>query len=219
MVTNMVSRYAALAVALESMFFGAHSAVATIPRLTDGPNPSSITACKQWAAQQSGDAIDMWGIQEDGSSSRTVSLDRLARHCVGEPAPEIVGFGSSAGFNETYCKKFPTIKLCKQQGAAEGSKPASCVVFHDNGQVTVRGTIMESKNNQPEGGGRLKKFRAIILETQICFDQDLEEKLAFVAVSPVSVRWLGHHVFVTGAITATGEGWFIDVSSIKDVKR
>lgn len=101
--------------------------------------------------------------------------------------------------------------------AAEGSKPASCLAFHDAEQVTLRGTIMESVINQPEGGGPPHKFRAIVLDSPICYAQYLEEKLGFVAVDPVSVKWLGHYVSVTGVMTPTGEGWYIAVHSIKDI--
>jgi hypothetical protein len=90
------------------------SAHATMPMLTPSPKPATPTACKRWAAKQDADAIDMWGIQADGSSSRAVALRRLADSCMGHRAPEIVGFGSSVGFDEAYCKKHPTLKqLCK----------------------------------------------------------------------------------------------------------
>src|SRR3954470_22592690 len=87
-------------------------AYATTPLLTERPNQISPTACKAWAAEQDDDAIEMWGIQQDGRSLPSVALDRLTRHCMGEPTPEIVGFNSSVGFNELYCRKYPTTKIC-----------------------------------------------------------------------------------------------------------
>ena len=57
------------------------SAYATMPRLTPEPKPATPTACKEWAAKQDNapdaDAIEMWGIQENGISSRDVALRRL----------------------------------------------------------------------------------------------------------------------------------------------
>ena len=87
-------------------------AYATMPLLTERPNQPSPTACKAWAAEQDDDAIEMWGIQEDGRSSPSVALDRLSRNCMGDPKPEIVGFHSSIGFNDSYCRKYPTTKIC-----------------------------------------------------------------------------------------------------------
>jgi hypothetical protein len=88
-----------------------------MPRLTPEPNPATPKACKEWAAKQDNapdnDAIEMWGIQEDGTSSRDVALRRLFLHCLGQHPPEIVGFGSSVGFNETYCRNHPKFKICK----------------------------------------------------------------------------------------------------------
>jgi hypothetical protein len=89
------------------------SAHATMPMLTPEPKPPTPTACKRWAAKQNADAIDIWGIQDDGTSSRAVALRRLADSCIGHRPPDIVGFGSSVGFDEAYCEKHTTLKLCK----------------------------------------------------------------------------------------------------------
>jgi hypothetical protein len=85
---------------------------ANMPMLTDEPRPSSPAACKEWAAKQDDEALEMWGIQEDGKSSRGVGINRLASYCMGQPKPEIVGFGSSAGFDRDYCKKHQEQDLC-----------------------------------------------------------------------------------------------------------
>lgn len=82
-----------------------HGAFATMPTLTPKPKPMTPAACEKWAASQDDDAIGMWGIQETGVSSRDLALRRLALSCLGDPPPEIVGFGSSAGFDEGYCRK------------------------------------------------------------------------------------------------------------------
>jgi hypothetical protein len=59
------------------------AAQATMPLLTKSPDPPTPTACQKWAAEQDDDAIDMWGIQEDGTSSRAVALRRLYLVCLG----------------------------------------------------------------------------------------------------------------------------------------
>jgi hypothetical protein len=96
-----------------TVMVGLNAADATMPLLTPKPQNPSLAACGAWAAKQDDDAIEMWGIQEDGTSSRAIAIDRLARSCMGQRPPEIVGFGSSVGFNEAYCEKHSTIKLCK----------------------------------------------------------------------------------------------------------
>ena len=96
-----------------SVVFGCFAANATMPQLTPAPENRSLLTCREWAARQDDDATEMWGIQEDGTSSLSIALDRLTRSCMGQPAPEIVGFGSSAAFDDAYCAKHPTIKLCR----------------------------------------------------------------------------------------------------------
>jgi len=88
------------------------SAYATMPMLT--PKPTNLTQgeCNTWAANQVEDAVFMWGLQSNGESSRKVALKRLTDSCMGRPIPDIVGFGSSAGFDDTYCKKHRAEKIC-----------------------------------------------------------------------------------------------------------
>jgi hypothetical protein len=85
---------------------------ATMPLLTDEPKPATLETCRIWADKQSQDAIDMWGVQEDGTYSDEVALERLYQKCLGYEPPEIVGFESSIGFNITYCEMHPTQKIC-----------------------------------------------------------------------------------------------------------
>jgi hypothetical protein len=52
-----------------------------------------------------------------GASSTTAILIApsrfwLADDCLGKPKPEIVGFGSSAGFDRDYCRHHPRQKMC-----------------------------------------------------------------------------------------------------------
>lgn len=88
-------------------------ALATMPMLTERPKVGDAEACRTWAARQSEDAFDMWGIQESGKSSRDVAILRLSLVCLGDPQPEIVGFGSSVGFNDAYCRKHKRTEVCR----------------------------------------------------------------------------------------------------------
>ena len=110
----MVRIIVAFSSVLASILVGCTLANATMPRLTPKPTNPSPGACKAWAENQDDDAMEMWGIQEDGSNSRAAAIDRLARSCMGQHLPEIVGFGSSAGFNQSYCRKHPTVKVCRE---------------------------------------------------------------------------------------------------------
>jgi hypothetical protein len=90
----------------------ATAAHATMPVLTATPKPATPESCKAWASSQDEDAIWMWGTQEDGTTSEVVALQRLTASCLGEEPPEIVGFGSSVGFDDAYCEKHPQQKIC-----------------------------------------------------------------------------------------------------------
>ncbi|HZP09218.1 hypothetical protein, partial [Methyloceanibacter sp.] len=57
--------------------------------------------------------IYMWSTQEDGTHPPEVGLNRLTLYCMGQDRPEIVGFGSSIGFDTAYCDRHPGIKLCE----------------------------------------------------------------------------------------------------------
>jgi hypothetical protein len=102
------------------ILMAAGSVYATVPMLTEQPTPASSVACKEWAARQDDEALEMWGIQEDGQSSRTVGINRLASYCMGLPKPEIVGFGSSAGFDRDYCKRHKKQDLCMNRQKTAG---------------------------------------------------------------------------------------------------
>ena len=91
----------------------ATAAQATMPMLTPAPKVPTLKSCQKWAAGQDEDPIAMWGIREDGSSSSDIAVLRLTLFCLGDTPPEIVGFGSSAGFDQAYCEKHPNIQLCR----------------------------------------------------------------------------------------------------------
>lgn len=88
-------------------------AYAAMPSLTSTPKPATASACERWAGAQDEDAIYMWGMQESGESSNKVALARLTGFCMGKPKPEIVGFGSSVGFDDAFCAKHRSAKICQ----------------------------------------------------------------------------------------------------------
>jgi len=73
----------------------------------------------KWAADQDDDALYMWGMRDAGGSSSEVAVLRLALSCFGEGKPDIVGFGSSVGFNDAYCKAHPKKEICANWVAQE----------------------------------------------------------------------------------------------------
>lgn len=87
---------------------------ATMPLLDDMPSRRTDEACWAWAEQQAEneDVAFMWGTLDDGNTDRAVAKRRLADHCLGKPKPEIVGFGSSVGFDQDYCRRHPRQKIC-----------------------------------------------------------------------------------------------------------
>jgi len=87
-------------------------AFATMPMLTSKPNHPTTPACGRWAERQSGDAIYYVGIRRGGTTSREVAVARLIDSCLGKEIPDIVGFGSSAGFDERYCNAHRGAGIC-----------------------------------------------------------------------------------------------------------
>ena len=69
----------------------------------------------------------MWGVLKDGGTSRDVGLMRLVLSCLGDEQPEIVGFGSSAGYDESFCEKHADYGVCRREAERERGAPA-CVV-------------------------------------------------------------------------------------------
>ncbi len=101
-------------VALAALVAMAVPVWATMPLLGQKPPMRTDEACGAWANQQAtdDDVAYMRGILDDGNSDRAVAARRLADDCLGKPKPEIVGFGSSAGFDRDYCGRHPRQKIC-----------------------------------------------------------------------------------------------------------
>jgi hypothetical protein len=109
----MSERFFAVLVAVLLATIMASPATATMPPLTPMPDSVSTAACQKWAAAQSEDTYDMWGLQDSGKSSRDIATLRLTLSCLGEKRPEIVGFGSSVGFDTAFCARNRSAIICK----------------------------------------------------------------------------------------------------------
>jgi hypothetical protein len=94
-----------------------------------------------------------------------------------------------------------------------GPVHAACVDLRDDShKVTVRGTIEQSTTTEEGEGGTPpgRKYMSIVLDQPGCAANDEKS----IAVDPVSVKWLGHHVAITGTVEPTGEGPYIAVQHI-----
>lgn len=87
-------------------------ALASMPVLTASPNPATSATCTHWAIEQDEDTLYMWGATESGESSKAEAIQRLIGSCMGRKIPDIVGWGSSVGFDEAYCKKHARAAIC-----------------------------------------------------------------------------------------------------------
>lgn len=105
-------RALALAPVVVAMLAG--PAAATMPRLTATPSAPTLESCQRWAAGQDEEAKEMWGLLESGKVSGDVATLRLALSCLGDPPPAIVGFGSSAGAADAFCKSHRRAPICEQ---------------------------------------------------------------------------------------------------------
>jgi hypothetical protein len=88
------------------------AAHASMPTLTPRPHDNTVRACSAWAREQDEEAIGMWGVQQRGGSSYELGLHRLTSQCLGEPVSDIVGFGSSVGFDDEYCSRHRDVPVC-----------------------------------------------------------------------------------------------------------
>jgi hypothetical protein len=143
-------------------FVLASAAHATMPQLTPEPKPATPEACRAWVTSQSDDAMDMWGIQEDGTSSPEVAVQRLTASCLGQPVPEIVGFGSSIGVDIHYCELHPKQKICLDTAefyAAEilANLKKNTVAEPDFQSFPV-GQIYKGRTHFPDFRGRDREF-------------------------------------------------------------
>lgn len=99
--------------AILGAILAAPPALATMPTLTPMPAAKTKTACLKWAGEQKDeDAVYMWGMLEDGKTSQSVAVRRLASYCMTGKYPPIVTSGESIGEHDKYCKSFPASAPC-----------------------------------------------------------------------------------------------------------
>jgi hypothetical protein len=67
----------------------------------------------------------MWGTQESGEHSKGVAFSRLTESCLGRSPPDIVNFGSSVGFDDSFCLKHKLAKICEKEAAASAKASAT----------------------------------------------------------------------------------------------
>ncbi|WP_267361479.1 MULTISPECIES: hypothetical protein [unclassified Methylobacterium] len=103
------------ALATLAFVVAAGGAQAMMPSLTDLPRDRTMLTCQQWATSQDEEAIYMWGLLESGKTSEDVGRLRLALSCLGDRPPEIVGFGSSVGAADQFCKTRPRVPVCRDR--------------------------------------------------------------------------------------------------------
>src|SRR3954452_14646188 len=95
----------------------------------------------------------------------------------------------------------------------------SCMIFKEEEVVTLRGRIIQSATTEVEEGVPPHKYMAIMLEKPICWDKNpTDEKISFLEATPVSRKWLGHYVVLTGRMVA-GDAWGIEVHQIRDASK
>jgi hypothetical protein len=98
----------------------------------------------------------MWGVQETGKSSPDLAQNRLLGYCLGEPTPEIVGFGSSAGFDKEYCRRHPSAGICHPAQKAQSSAPSSSIPGEFRGvwMIVKEKKAPSCKSEEFESGSR-----------------------------------------------------------------
>ncbi len=79
----------------------------------------------------------MWGLLDSGGHADAVGIERLALSCMDGTRPEIVGLGSSAGYDDFYCRKYPRVAIC-HGGAVEQPNVAN-VARHGIEGVLIKG--------------------------------------------------------------------------------
>jgi len=110
----VIGRFCNTAIVL-SFLFAPRIGFASMPALTPKPEPSGLKACQQWALDQDEDVKWMWGIKPNGSHLLDVGMARLVLHCLGDTVPDIVGFGSSIGFDTHFCDNHSETRICQER--------------------------------------------------------------------------------------------------------
>ena len=92
----------------------------------------------------------------------------------------------------------------------DGVKSKGCSIFNDDQLVTVHGKVVQSAEGEPP-----HTFMALALDSPICFSGDVNAEIFLIVVFPIKMKWIGHHVAISGNMTA-GDSWSINVQHIND---
>jgi hypothetical protein len=86
----------------------------------------------------------------------------------------------------------------------------------DGDTMTLHGTVVKSMSYE-DGTMKPKKVMDIALYQPLCMS-DQAEQYARVELSPISKKWVGHDVAITGTIGPSGFGMYLNVKRITDDK-
>jgi hypothetical protein len=101
------------------------------------------------------------------------------------------------------------IQCCLSLSAAQ-----LCTTFKEGQRVEVQGRIVQSATTETEEGEPPYKFMELVLDKPLCDNTAPDGKITSIPVSlPVSNKWRGRHVRITGDMTA-GDAWSINVKKI-----
>lgn len=134
----------------------------SMPNLTPKPAQATPATCTEWATQQDEDTLNIWGMTASGDYSKGEALQRLIDSCLGRPIPEIVGWGSSVGFSDSYCDRHAGEQICinyKKTSAEAGDSQAdqTAMKFRKPAKVTdnwpTGGLWVPGNDNCGSGGG------------------------------------------------------------------
>jgi hypothetical protein len=103
--------------------------------------------------------------------------------------------------------------------AAAPAAVTGCPRYHFDETLTLRGRVIQVRYSAEQAeGGKAYTTMALVLDKPICREQfELPDAVVHtLAVSPVSKRWLGHYVSVTGKMDTSGDGDWLSASKICD---
>ena len=105
-------------------------------------------------------------------------------------------------------------KLDNRPTRTDSNANGQCIAFEEEVQFQLpRGTIVQSKAGAGEGM-RAHKYMAVVLYYPVCFKGDPNDKLTFIEVSHVAMKWLGYDVMLTGKMVA-GDAWRFEVKHVE----
>lgn len=133
--------------------FSAAPAFATMPPLTELPNPVDLDRCMAWGYTQAEEATFFWGQMPDGTSRPEVAHLRLTLYCLGDEIPAIVGVGTSAGATALYCAAHDGQPICTMPGAKMDNSRSQLPIYTDCRQTADFDPLHKNCRVNPPNGG------------------------------------------------------------------